>query len=77
MANSLKTLRRFRNMTQEKLSAETGITARTIQNYESDISNLRKASYENLVALAKALNVSIDDIFLDDISEFLKLPKPN
>ncbi|HFU4054937.1 TPA: helix-turn-helix domain-containing protein [Streptococcus suis] len=77
MANSLKTLRRFRNMTQEKLSAETGITARTIQNYESDISNLRKASYENLVALAKALNVSIDDIFLDDVSEFLKLPKPN
>ncbi|MGQ7564372.1 helix-turn-helix domain-containing protein [Streptococcus suis] len=74
MANSLKTLRRFRNMTQEKLSAETGITARTIQNYESDISNLRKASYENLVALAKALNVSIDDIFLDDVSEFLKLP---
>ncbi|WP_105111947.1 helix-turn-helix domain-containing protein, partial [Streptococcus suis] len=72
--NSLKTLRRFRNMTQEKLSAETGITARTIQNYESDISNLRKASYENLVALAKALNVSIDDIFLDDVSEFLKLP---
>ncbi|HEL2318662.1 TPA: helix-turn-helix transcriptional regulator [Streptococcus suis] len=77
MANSLKTLRRFRNMTQEKLSAETGITARTIQNYESDISNLRKASYENLVSLAKALNVSVDDIFLDDVSEFLKLPKPN
>lgn len=61
-------------MTQEKLSAETGITARTIQNYESDISNLRKASYENLEALAYALNVSVDDIFLDDISEFLKLP---
>ncbi|HFI0188052.1 TPA: helix-turn-helix domain-containing protein [Streptococcus suis] len=74
MANSLKTLRRFRNMTQEKLSAETGITARTIQNYESDISNLRKASYENLEALAYALNVSVDDILLDDISEFLKLP---
>ncbi|MGQ7407769.1 helix-turn-helix transcriptional regulator [Streptococcus suis] len=74
MANSLKTLRRFRNMTQEKLSSETGITTRTIQNYESDISNLRKASYENLEALAYALNVSVDDIFLDDISEFLKLP---
>ncbi|HEL1810828.1 TPA: helix-turn-helix domain-containing protein [Streptococcus suis] len=74
MANSLKTLRRFRNLTQEELSAETGITARTIQNYENNISNLRKASYENLVALAKALDVSVDDIFLDDVSDFLKLP---
>ncbi|HEM5132697.1 TPA: helix-turn-helix transcriptional regulator [Streptococcus suis] len=75
MANSLKTLRRLRSMTQEELSAKTGITARTIQNYENNLSSLRKASYENLVALAGALNVSIDDIFLDDISEFLKLPK--
>lgn len=74
MANSLKTLRRLRSMTQEELSVKTGITARTIQNYENNISSLRKASYENLVALAGALNVSIDDIFLDDISEFLKLP---
>ena len=74
MANSLRTLRRFRNLTQEELSAETGITARTIQNYENNISSLKKASYENLVALAIALNVSVDDIFLDDVSDFLKLP---
>lgn len=74
MANTLKMLRRFRNKTQTELSKETGITVRTIQNYETDVSNLRKASYEKLSLLAKALGVSVDDIFLDDISEFLKLP---
>lgn len=74
MANTLKMLRRFRNITQTELSKETGITVRTIQNYETDVSNLRKASYEKLSLLAKALEVSVDDIFLDDISEFLKLP---
>lgn len=74
MASTLKTLRRFRGMTQEQLSGETGITPRTIQNYENDVTNLRKASYDKLESLAKALGVSVDDIFLDDVSEFLKLP---
>lgn len=74
MANTLKVLRRFRNKTQRQLSDETGITVRTIQNYETDVTNLRKASYENVLSLANALNVNVDDIFLDDISEFLKLP---
>ena len=74
MANTLKVLRRFRNKTQRQLSDETGITVRTIQNYETDVTNLRKASYENVLSIANALNVNVDDIFLDDISEFLKLP---
>lgn len=74
MANTLKVLRRFRNKTQRQLSDETGITVRTIQNYETDVTNLRKASYENVLSLANALNVNVDDIFLDDVSEFLKLP---
>ncbi|MET3634469.1 helix-turn-helix transcriptional regulator [Streptococcus porcorum] len=74
MANSLKTLRRFRGLTQEQLSKETSVTTRTIQNYENDIASLRRASYETIKKLALALDVSVDDIFLDDISEFLKLP---
>lgn len=74
MANSLKTLRRFRGLTQEQLSKETGVTTRTIQNYENDIAKLRRANYETIKKLALALDVSVDDIFLDDISEFLKLP---
>jgi hypothetical protein len=74
MANTLKTLRRFRGMTQEELAKETGITSRTIMSYENDVEKLRKASYDTIDKLANALSVSVDDIFLDDVSEFLKLP---
>lgn len=74
MTSTLKVLRRFRNKTQQELSEETGITARTIQRYESSPTNLRCASYKNLVLLANALNVTVDDFFLDNVSEFLKLP---
>lgn len=74
MANTLKTLRRFRGKTQDELAKEIGITSRTIMNYEDDVNNLRKASYETVERLANALQVSVDDIFLDDVSEFLKLP---
>lgn len=74
MANTLKTLRRFRGMTQEELAKETGITSRTIMSYENDVKKLRRASYEKIKKLASALDVSVDDIFLDDVSDFLKLP---
>lgn len=74
MTSTLKVLRRFRNKTQQELSKETGITARTIQRYESSPTNLRSASYKNLVLLAKSLNVTVDDFFLENISDFLKLP---
>lgn len=74
MANTLKTLRRFRGMTQEELAKSTGITSRTIMSYENDAEKLRKASYDTIDKLANALSVSVDDIFLDDVSEFLKLP---
>ena len=74
MTSTLKILRRFRNKTQQELSEETSITARTIQRYESSPANLRSASYKNLVLLANALNVTVDDFFLDNVSEFLKLP---
>lgn len=72
--STLKTLRTIRGMTQQQLSEKTGITTRTIQSYEQDVSNLRKAKFETLETIAKALDVSVDSIFLDDISEFLKLP---
>lgn len=74
MANTLKTLRRFRGMTQKELAKATGITSRTIMSYENDVEKLRKASYDTIDKLANALSVSVDDIFLDDVSKFLKLP---
>lgn len=70
----LKQLRELRGMTQQQLAEKTGITARTLNIYESDINNLRKAKYETVKGLATNLGVSVDNIFLDDVSDFLKLP---
>jgi transcriptional regulator with XRE-family HTH domain len=71
---TLTQLRELRNMTQEELAFKAGITSRTLISYENDVMKLRKASYERLKRIADALDVSVDDIFLDDISVFLKLP---
>ena len=64
MQYSIKELRARKDITQEKLAELTGLTSKTIYNYEKDISNLRNASYSNIKKLAKALDVKIDDIFL-------------
>lgn len=60
----LKVLRVKADLTQEELSAKSGITARSIVEYEKDVSNLRKARYDTVEKLANALGVSIDEIFL-------------
>lgn len=72
MATALSDLRKLNRLSQEELAEKTGLTPKTIGNYEKDISFLRKARYENIEKVAKVLNVSVDDIFLDDASVFLK-----
>lgn len=70
--HTLKQLRMLQGMTQEELAQKSGITTRTIINYESDVSNLRNSAYKTIEKLAVALNSKVDDIFLGSISE-----KPN
>ena len=72
--SSLSILREIRNMTQEELAKESNTTTRTIVSYENDVNKLRSASYKRLKSIADALDVSVDDIFLEIISDFLKLP---
>lgn len=60
----LKILRVKADLSQVELADKVGMTARTIGLYEADVNNLRKAEYETIDKLAKALNVSVDDIFL-------------
>lgn len=66
---TLYDLRRLRRLTQKDLAERTGITERTIITYEMSVENLRKASYENVEKIAKALGVEIDQIFLSTTSE--------
>ena len=61
--------RRLRGLSQDELAAMVGITSRTIANYEKDVSNLGKASYEVVQRLAGALDVKLSQIFLGDTSE--------
>lgn len=71
---TLSQWRGIRGMSKADLSRETGITERTISSYESDVYSLRKASYDRLDELAKALHVSVNDIFLNPTSENPKFP---
>lgn len=53
----LKHLRQTRNLTQKQLAEAIGSSERGIQNYEL---NVRKPTYEILIALADYFDVSLD-----------------
>lgn len=61
---TLRQWRNLREMSREELAYKANVSARTIQNYENDINSLRKASIENIEAIASALSISISDILL-------------
>lgn len=63
----------LKEMTREELASKSGVSYRTIQSYEKDVNNLRKAKYETLERIANALDISVDDIFLGHTSEKPKL----
>lgn len=60
---SLQKLREDRELSVESLAGLVGVTAPTIKNWESGFVPLEKAAFCNVVALAGALNVSIDDLW--------------
>lgn len=71
---TLRQWRGIRDMRVNELAAESGLTVKTINNYERDIDRLRGASYKNLEAIAKALGISVGDFFLSPTSEKPKYP---
>lgn len=54
----LKVIRRVRGLTQEELESKSGVSSAMISHFETG--ERQKASADNLVKLAEALNVSID-----------------
>lgn len=54
----LKIVRRARGLTQEELESKSGVSSAMISHFETG--ERQKASADNLVKLAEALNVSID-----------------
>lgn len=58
-ANKLRLLRKGKGLTQVKLAQKAGVSRSVIARYETDRTEL---STRNLVKIAKALDVSMDEI---------------
>lgn len=71
---TLRQWRVLKDVRINELSNETGLTERTINNYEHSIDAIRKASFNNLELIANALGIEVSDIYLSPDSEKLKFP---
>ena len=65
-SNNLKDQRIKHNLTQQQLSDKVGVTRQAISHYENDIRNI---NLDILVALAKILDVRIDDLITKEVGE--------
>lgn len=65
-SNNLKDQRIKHNLTQQQLADKVGVTRQAISHYENDI---RSIDLDILVALAKILNVRIDDLITKEVGE--------
>lgn len=61
--------RSLKQMSKVELSRKSGVTEKTIYNYELSQKNVLNASFKTLNKLAQALNIKVDNIFLGDDSE--------
>ena len=59
-------LRYKRNMTQSELSRRSGVTIRSIQNYEQQHRPIEGARLDALCSLCEALECKIEDILEDE-----------
>lgn len=63
MGYKIKEIREQKNMTQEELSKKSGVNRGTIVRLESNDSV--ETTTKTLLKIAKALNVSVTDIFFE------------
>lgn len=62
MRISLKAYRVNANLTAKEVAEIVGVTEKTIYTWESSEESFMKANLENVVKLAKAYGISIDDL---------------
>lgn len=62
---TIKQLRGLRGMTQAELARRVGVSETTIGEYETQEGRLERAKYTTIYNIAQALNVEVDNIFLD------------
>ena len=66
LGSRIAELRRKKNMTQEELAAELGVTPQAVSKWESGASD---PSTSNLLALAKLYGVSAEDLLREAAGE--------
>ena len=65
----LQARRKQCGLSQKKLSDESGVNLRTLQQYEVGAKDINKASVTNLLALAKVLSCDVEDLLEYNESE--------
>lgn len=66
---TLKQWRGLRGYSKVDLARKSGVTERTIYSFEKDIENLHNANYRTIKKVANALDIKVENIFLDYTSE--------
>lgn len=69
MVLTISQWRALKNMNKRQLAIRSGVTEKTIYNYEMSQTYIRNANYKTLNKLANALGIKVDNIFLGNDSE--------
>ncbi|MDW4416470.1 helix-turn-helix transcriptional regulator [Staphylococcus saprophyticus] len=70
--NTVLTLQQWRGLrgySKVELARKSGVTERTIYSFEKDVENLNNANYRTIKKIANALEIRVENIFLDNTSE--------
>lgn len=59
---NLKKYRCAAGLSQFELARASGVSVRVLQNYEQGVRDICKASAETVMSIAKALNMTIEDL---------------
>jgi transcriptional regulator with XRE-family HTH domain len=63
--SKLQDLRKTAGLSQSELGEKSGVSARTVQNYEQGVNDINGISITRAKALADALGVRIEDLIED------------
>ncbi|MDT3959495.1 helix-turn-helix transcriptional regulator [Staphylococcus kloosii] len=69
MVLTISQWRALKIMNKRQLAIKSGVTEKTIYNYEMSQKYIQNANYNTLKKLANALDIKVDNIFLGDDSE--------
>lgn len=73
IGKNIKKYRKVTGMAQEELSIKLGMSKNVISRYEE---NQRQPCYDILFKIAKALNVTLAELFGEEATEIIEVSKP-